>query len=236
MEKVIYAVWKSNEIDRATFNAQLLNTVGPDLCSKALAVRLNLQDNDVAGGSSPRAVATQPQMDAVIQLWLDSANLSFRRSVDDYIAQKVSKFEAWLVSESTAIKNKKYPPNLGQRTEGFSQIVFLHRLDGMLWNEWREHWHNTHTQVAIETQSNFEYQQNLVTRRLTDGSNNYAAIVEECFPKAAFTDALVYFDAPGDGHKMQKNLGAMMQSVGNFIDHAKMDCMPTSQYDLKTIS
>lgn len=235
MEKVIYAVWKSNEMNLAAFNTHLLETVGPALCGKALAVRLNLQDASVAGGSSPKSIATKPQMDAIIQLWLESANASFRKPIDDYIAQKCSNVEAWLVSESTAIKNTKYPPVLGQRTEGFSQMVFLQRPDGMSWSAWRKHWHNTHTRVAIDTQSNFEYQQNLVTRRLTEGANNYAAIVEECFPQAALTDRLTYFDAPGDKAKMQINLKAMMQSVGNFIDHAKMDCIPTSQYDLKII-
>lgn len=235
MEKVIYAVWKSGDMDRAAFNAHLLETVGPALCGKALAVRLNLQDDDVAGGTSPASASTIPQMDAIIQVWLDSANASFREPIDDCVAQGSSRFEAWLVSESTAIKNTQYPSTLGQRTEGFSQMVFLQRPDGMDWGTWRKTWHDTHTPVGINTQSNFEYQQNLVTRRLTETSSKYAAIVEECFPMAALSDPLVYFDAPGDAPKMQENLAIMMKSVSNFIDHTKMDCIPTSQYDLKRL-
>ena len=235
MEKIIYALWKDGGDDRAAFNTHLREKTGPALCDKALSVRLNLQDEFVSGGTSPRAKATDPQMDAIIQLWVDSANDSLRAPIDALIGAACSRFEAWLVSESTAIKNTQYPPETGQRTEGFSQMVFLKRPDGMVWDEWRQHWHNTHTKVAIETQSNFEYHQNLVTRRLTENSGRYAAIVEECFPSAAFTNTLVYFDAPDDEAKMQANLKAMMNSVANFIDHTKMDCIPTSQYDQKTL-
>lgn len=235
MEKIIYALWKPDQVDADAFNTQLLENTGPALCGQALSVRLNIQDEFVSGGTSPRAKSTDPQMDAIIQLWVDSANDAQRASIDAIITQACSRFEAWLVSESTPLKNTTYPPQKGQRTEGFSQMVFLRRPDGMVWDEWRKHWHDTHTKVAVETQSNFEYHQNLVTRRLTDSSGSYAAIVEECFPEAARTNPLVYFDAPNDEPKMQVNLKAMMQSVANFIDHTKMDCIPTSQYDLKTL-
>lgn len=235
MEKIIYAVWKPDDIELAEFNRSLLHDVGPSLCQKALAVRINLQDAAVAGGTSPKTIATKPQMQAIIQLWVHSANTLFRKPIDECVARQCSRFECWLVSESTAIPNTKYPPKAGQRTEGFSQIVFLSRPGGLSWNAWRQHWHDNHTPVAIETQSNFEYQQNLVTRRLTEGSGHYAAIIEECFPKAALTDPLIYFDAPNDQEKMQKNLQAMMQSTSKFIDHSKMDCIPTSQYELKSL-
>lgn len=235
MEKVIYALWKHDNVETSAFNKNLLEKLGPALCDNALSVRLNLQDNHVRDGTSPKAKSTDPQMDAIVQLWVDSANDSLRAPIDELLISACSHFEGWLVSESTGIKNTQYPPQIGQRTEGFSQMVFLKRPDGMLWDDWRKHWHDTHTQVAVETQSNFEYHQNLITRRLTESSGNYAAIVEECFPAAALTDSLVYFDAPGDEEKMQVNLKAMMGSVANFIDHTKMDCIPTSQYDLKSL-
>lgn len=235
MEKVIYALWRHEDVEPSAFNQYLLEKTGPVLCDMAHAVRINLQDDAVANGTSPKATSTHPQMDAVIQLWIDSANAPLRAPIDTLLSEACSKFEGWLVSESTAIRNTKYPPKPGQRTEGFSQMVFLRRPDGMAWDDWRKHWHNTHTQVAVETQSNFEYQQNLITRRLTETSGNYAAIIEESFPEAALTDTLAYFDAPGNGGKMQQNLQAMMQSVANFIDHTKMDCIPTSQFDLKPL-
>lgn len=233
MEKVIYALWKDQDVSVDEFNTQLLEHTGPALLETAHAVRLNLKDGHVAKGTSPRAVATDPQMDAIVQVWMDTANDAFRAPHDVIISQACSRFEAWLVSESTPLPNTLYPSKTGTRTEGFSQMVFLQKPENQAWEEWRDIWHNSHTRVAIDTQSNFEYQQNLVTRRLTESSGHYHGIVEECFPEAALTDPLTYFDAPGDEVKMHANLQLMMDSVARFIDHSRMDCMPTSQYDIK---
>ena len=38
------------------------------------------------------------------------------------------------------------------------------------------------------------------------------------------------FDAEGDAVKFEKNLKAMMDSVGRFIDMSRIDVTPTSQY------
>ena len=233
MEKVIYALWKDEKTSLDDFNVTLLEQAGRGLADISHAVRVNLKDAHVAEGTSPRAVATDPQMDAIVQVWVDTANDAFRAPCDAIIKSSCAKFQAWLVSESTPLPNTLYPSKTGERTEGFSQIVFLQKPDGQTWEDWRDIWHNSHTRVAIDTQSNFEYQQNLVTRRLTESSGQYHGIVEECFPEAALTDPLIYFDAPDDDVKMHANLKLMMDSVARFIDHTRMDCMPTSQYDIK---
>ena len=59
---------------------------------------------------------------------------------------------------------------------------------------------------------------------------HYDAFVEECFPAAAMTDPLVFFDAAGDGERFQHNLDRMMDSVHRFIDMDQLDVLPTSQY------
>lgn len=233
MEKVIYAVWKAPKSDPAAFNRDIINKAGTLLAPLAHSVRVNVKDAKVANGNSPRAASTNPQMDALVQIWVDSANDALRAPYDAIITAHCARFEAWLVSESVPLPNTAYPAESGTRTHGFSQMVFLRRPDTLSWEDWRDIWHNQHTQVAIDTQSNFEYRQNLVIRRLTPDSGRYDAIIEECFPAAALTDPLVYFDAPGDPEKMQANLQAMMDSVAKFIDHSRMDCMPTSQYEIK---
>ncbi len=235
MEKVIYALWRNKDTARDQFNKHLLETARSSLADNALAVRVNLQDAAVANGTSPRSVSTTPQMEAVVQVWIDSANDGLRAPTDNIIAETCSRFEAFLVSESAPLKNTLYPPKPGARTDGFSQIVFLRRPKDLSWAKWRYIWQNQHTQVAIETQSNFEYRQNLITRRLTPESGLYDAIIEECFPIEALTDALDYFDAPNDPEKMQVNLRRMMESVAKFIDHNRMDCIPTSQFDIKAL-
>ena len=99
---------------------------------------------------------------------------------------------------------------------------------------WLDIWRNQHTQVAIETQDNFQYVQNLVVLPLTHGAPRIDAIVEECFPPAAMTDPRAFFDALGDEDKFQRNLAAMMDSCQRFLDFDKIDVLPTSQYLLKT--
>jgi len=93
------------------------------------------------------------------------------------------------------------------------------------------HWHSHHTRVAIDTQSNFEYVQNLIVRPLTDNAPAYDAFVEECFPLAALGQPEAFFDAVGDAEKFAANLAAMMDSCAGFIDFTRIDVIPTSQFD-----
>ena len=72
MEKIVYALWRDTAADRDAFNARLKDEIAPRLAEQAHAVRINLQDADVAGGTSPRMASTNPQMDAVVQLWFAS--------------------------------------------------------------------------------------------------------------------------------------------------------------------
>lgn len=233
MEKVIYALWRAPNQDMKTFNARLRDEVAPQLAAQVKALRLNIQDDAVEGGNSPRINSKQPQMDAVIQVWVDSANDLVRRPLDDLVGTAAGRFAAWLVSESTAIENTLHPPRPGQRTEGFSQVVFLEKPPRLTWEAWLATWKNIQTPVAIETQSNFEYVQNLVVTPLTAQAPDYAAIVEECFPAEAFHDVAAYFDAKDSAEKLEENQARMAESCARFIDFDRVECIPTSQYEIK---
>lgn len=87
--------------------------------------------------------------------------------------------------------------------------------------------------MAIDTQDNFLYVQNVVVRPLTHAAPVYDAIVEECFPDAAMTDPHAFFDAVGDADKLQRNVQAMMESCQRFIDFDKIDVLPSSQYVIR---
>ena len=233
MEKIIYALWKDPAEDDARFNERLLGGLAERLGELAHAVRVNVQDDSVSAGSSPRMTSTRPQMDAVIQLWLPSANDPERAATDAVIADAAPRHAAWLVSESTIIANTQHPPATGARTEGFSQIVFLGLPPRLSWDAWRDVWQRQHSAVAVDTQSNFEYVQNLIIRPLSYGAPAYAAMVEECFPAAALTDEAVYFDAAGDPARLAENQRLMMESCARFIDFDRIDCIPTSQFDIR---
>lgn len=236
MEKIIYALWYDAGADRDQLNERVKNEIAGKLSEHALSVRVNIQDESVAGGSSPRLVSTRPQMDAVIQLWVHTAHDPQRQPIDEIIGSVSGRHAAWLVSEATILPNVDHTPTIGDRTYGFSQMVFLGLPPRLTPNGWREAWHKLHTPVAVVTQSNFEYIQNLVIRPLTYGAPDYVAIVEECFPPEALNDEAAFYDAVGNPAKLAENQQAMMESCGRFMDFDRVDCIPTSQFDIKTLS
>lgn len=233
MEKIIAALWKPAAQPAPDFNAALLGQLGPELkAAGARHVRLNLQDETVAPGAGLRQVNTHPQMHAIAQFWLPSANARFRGAIDAALARHTARVAAWIAVESTIIANTAHPPAPGQRTAGFSQSTFLGRPPRLTHDQWRHIWQTTHTEVAIETQANFEYVQHVLVQPLGDDAPDFAGFVEECFPLGALTDPQVFFDAVGDQAKFDRNLASMMESCGRFIDFDRIDVLITSQFDL----
>lgn len=234
MEKIVYLAWRDAATDIETFAARLRGNLAAQLRALKLVrgLQVNLADAAVAAGNGLRQTFLDPPPDAVLQVWVDSAIAHLRQPVDAAIAAATARHAAYLVTESRPLRNVEHPPQPGQRTEGFAQIALLRKPARLTDVEWLDVWHNSHTRIAIETQSTFEYAQNVVVRALTAGAPPLDAMVEECFPLAALTDPLTFFDAPGDKAKFEANLKAMMDSVHRFIDMGSIDVMPTSQYVL----
>ena len=231
MEKVVYVVWRERQTSPEEFARRLRGEVAEQLLALgARGVQVNVADAAVEPAAGLRQANLQPLMDGTVSLWLDSAIAQFRRPFDEVIAAAVERLAAYLVTESVPIRNTRFPAAPGERTHGFAQLAFLSRPPRLTHEAWLDIWHNRHTQVAIDTQDNFQYVQNVVVRALTRGAPAIDAIVEECFPPAAMTDPLSFFDAPGDEEKFLRNLAAMMESCDRFIDYDKIDVLPTSQY------
>ncbi|MDX3883779.1 MAG: EthD domain-containing protein [Sphingomonas sp.] len=235
MEKIIYALWRSDAVDAAAFKQQLLGEVAEALGPHVLALRINVADEDVVGGTVPRIANIRPQMDAVIQLWVHCSHDPYRAAIDEIVGRAAPRFAAWLVCESVPLPNELHPPVKGKRTEGFSQLAFIGQPPKMSHEEFAYQWRRVQTAVAIETQSNFEYRQNLVVRPLTYGAPPFVAIVEECFPAAAFHDEAAYYDGPGDPAKWQENKRLMFEACAQFMDFERIDVIQTSQFDLRPI-
>jgi len=183
MEKVIVALWAPFGESREAFGARLLHML-PDALRKvgASSIRLNIRDEAVRPAEALTQRWLAPQQDAVVQFWLPSSNDIFRDEVDAVLAQVGEKYAAWLVCESTIISNTTHPVEVGKRTWGWSQASFISFRPDMTHEAVLAHWHGHHTRVAIDTQSNFEYVQNLIVKPLTKDAPAYGAFVEECFP------------------------------------------------------
>lgn len=233
MEKVIYALWRGAE-RAADFHEELLgNTAQRLLAAGVRGLRFNLPDAAVEPAKGLRMINTLPPPDAVVQVWLDVSHDEFRAPLDAVLRDTAARLAAWLVTESEPIRNTQHPPQPGKRTEGWSQICFMQRPPRLTDEAWRELWHGSHTRVAIDTQSNFEYVQNTVVRPLTYAAPDYSAMVEECFPSAAMTDPYTFFAAVGSDDTFRRHTQAMADSCARFIDFNRIDVIPTSQYVIR---
>jgi EthD domain len=232
MEKVVAALWAGPGENRAAFNARLLGSLPTALkAAGASQVRLNLRDAAVEPAAALVQQWQKPQQDAAVQFWLPSTNARFRVGIDAALAAHCHRFAAWLVVESTVIANTAHPVPMGERGIGWSQASFISFRPDLPRSEAIAIWHSHHTRVAIETQANFEYVQNLIVLPLTEDAPAYDAFVEECFLPEAMTSPHAFFAAAGDEAKFQANLGMMMDSCNRFIDFTRIDIIPTSQYD-----
>ncbi|MBL0123032.1 MAG: EthD domain-containing protein [Betaproteobacteria bacterium] len=236
MEKVVYLVWREQSVDAEQFSTNLRTDLADRLLALgARGLQVNVQDGDVAEAAGLRLINTRPQPEAMVSVWVDCAVDALRRPFDKAVANVVPRMAAYLVSESTPIRNTLHPPGPRLRTEGWFQVALLGRPPRLPPETWRDIWQNSHTQVAVGTQSTFLYVQNFVIRVLSYSAPVYDAIVEEGFPAAAMTDTYSFFDAVGDEAKYHRNHKAMIDSCQRFIDRDRIDVLPTSQYLIKEL-
>jgi hypothetical protein len=231
VEKVDYVVWRPPGSSRATFADELRGPVAEGLvAARARGLQVNVADEHVAGGVM-KLVHSDPQMEAVVGVWMDSATAAARAPFDAAVAS-AGWWAAYLVTESEPLPDPE-PPILGARTRGFANVAFLRRPGHLDPATWLSRWQDEHTSVAIETQSTFRYVQDVVVRPLTAGAPPIDGIVEECFPSEALTDLHAFFDTGGNDERLAERLGRMNESVTGFGANESIDVVPTSEYVIR---
>jgi len=237
VEKVVYVLWRDGGTRVEAWSAGL-RAAGAGVLPEAgaLGVQVNVADEAVAPALL-RMAEIDPQMEAVVSVWVDSARSAARGPLDDALAAVpgTERVEAYLVTESEPLPNTAHPVAPGERTPGFANLAFLRRPRDMTPEAWIAAWHDGHTQVAIDTQSTFGYVQNVVARPLTPGAPAVDGIVEELFPIEALTDMHAFFDAPDDA-ELARRMGLMAESTSRFGADRALDLVPTSRYVLSTPS
>ena len=232
MEKLIYTLWQKPGESTADWSARLRGPLGEALLAAgARSLQVNVVDDFVASGAGLRLEA-RPAPDGFVAFWMNSAN--FRGEAERILAEAHARIAGYLVTESL-IKNDTPPSPPGSRSFGFSLIGFLQRPDWLGRAEWLRIWLGSHTQVAVETQPTFRYVQNVIARALTDDAPALDALVEEGFPAEALTSPAAFYDAVGDDEKHRVNHQRMMDSCHRFIDFAKIDSLPMSEFMVKPI-
>jgi hypothetical protein len=228
MRKVIYLMWSDTASEEfvVALHSNLLTTLKENAAINR--VQLNVPDRDVAAAASLRMENSAPAFDAMCSIWL-STELELD-VIDGLIDGFCVQFSRYHVDEIERLENTEHRVALGARTPGFSQIAMLRCPQRLEYQDWLAYWQNTHTRIALETQSTFRYVQNIITGVAGKDIACYHAIVEECFPSQAMTDSGVFYDAIGDTEKQQSNMQKMIDSCVKFIDFDEIDVVPTSEY------
>jgi hypothetical protein len=230
---MMYMVWKHDSDSEAGFRRKLLDELSPQLIGLgARGLRISVVDEDVAPAAPLRIECTKPPIAGIICIWVDTSVR--RRPFEDAVQAAVARMAGYLVTESEPIVNTKHAVPDAKRTPGMCQVVLLRKPPRLNYEHWLEIWLGSHTQVAIDTQSTFGYRQNVIVRPLTYAAPPYDAIIEELFPAEAMTDPMVFYDAVSDEAKRKRNRKAMIESIVRFIDFDKMDCLPMSEYTMKS--
>ena len=228
MEKLIYALSRRDSESKESFSKRLVTELGPKLMQQgAPSISVAVNDADVAAAEKLRIVNREPVIEAVICIWVYSANE--HRSLATTLGEYATNVGGYLVTESEPLRNPN-PASSGERTPGMMQIAFLQIPEGMNKNEWYSIWRDEHTSVAIETQSTLVYRQNLVVRKLTKDAPDCSAIVEEAFPAEAMSSQHAFYDAVGDDEKFEQNRRRMWESSKRFVDLNTIEVVPASEY------
>jgi hypothetical protein len=232
MEKVVYLAWRDPATPVEDWSRALRERVAPALVAGgARGVQVNVADEAVAGAFLGLA-ELDPQPEAVVAVWIDSARDAARAPLDAALGAEATRIAAYAVTESEPVPNTAHPAPPGERTAGFANVALLRRPADMAPAAWIDAWHNGHTDVASETQSTFGYVQNVVARRLTAEAPAIDAVVEELFPIEALTDMHAFF-AAADDDELARNLARMSESTARFGADRNVDVIPTSRYVIR---
>ena len=237
MEKLLYPVWKNDSLGADEFREDLLQRLAPQLTAldAVHGLRLCVADSAVADGAGRRMESHAPVPDAMLSLWVDYAGDA--RRWEPLIDAHVSRKGGYLVVEAEPLVNQQAHPSApGERVHGMCHVVFMSPPAALDREDWLAIWKDSHTQVAIDTQSTFGYRQNLVVRRLSDDTLPCHAVVEENFPPEAMTSDHAFYATGGDEAVLQAHMTAMMESCARFIDFTQIDVIPMSEYLVKPLA
>lgn len=232
MEKVIYLLWRNPNETLSALRDDLLHRLTPEIRNDRLPLRMNIRDEAVEGAFAhlfPGVAKRDGLPDAVIHLWVDSADDRFRKPMDDRIAANGRRIAAYLVTESQPTRWRD-PPGDDARMPGFSQVVLLTRPPRMSHDEWIDVWFNHHSANAVRMHNSLSYIQNIVIRPLTYAAPRFDAMVEEEFPIEACTNPALLYRAADDPELLERYKTDLMASAAKMVDFDKVDVIQTGAY------
>jgi hypothetical protein len=228
MEKLVYTLWKPDAVSEEEFGRSLLATARRFAADGARGVGVNLVDEHVHGARRARISALDAPLAGTISFWLDAAD--DRGPYERALAALAPRHAGYLVVESVPLRNSTHTAPLGTRTPGINIVTCIERPERLTSDEWLAHWLGEHKQVALETQCTYLYVRNVVVGALTHAAPAWGGIVEEGFPTDAVTEPRKWYKSEGSEERFRANLQRMMDSVNYFLDVARVESHPMSEY------
>ena len=159
-----------------------------------------------------------------LALEYSSNNVDF--SVASALAQSLGGEAHWCLGASPIA----HPLNEPATFSGTLQLCCFERAEGLSDEQLKQTWFNEHAPVAVETQNNVGYRQNLV---LNSSHSALDGIVEELFPIEA-ADSLTDFFADGDDpEKMMNHIQRLTESSERVLDLEKSSVIHMTEQRLR---
>ncbi len=232
MEKLIYFLWKEKAQDRQQFSDTVLQNLAPQLLATGVpGLQINVLDEAIRPAEHMVISSTMSRYHAMVSLWLESAHA--RSPLEQLLAAYASRIAGYLVTESCPLPNTRHSAGDGERTPGFSQIALLQCPLHLTRDQWLATWLDSHTEIALRTQSTFLYRQNVVSRSLTEAAPACDGIVEEAFPASAMTSRQAFYAAENNPGRCAEHQRSMIESCARFIDFDKLDVCASSEYNYR---
>lgn len=229
MEKLAYVVWKRDGDSDQGFAERLRGDLAPGLKQRgARFLTISVVDDEVARGAGIRIGQADPPKAGLVTFWVDQAQE--RGDLEGALRGACGSIAGYLVLESRPLRPTAQIAAPGERTPGFHLITCITPKPGLSHEEFMRFWHERFRDVAIETQSTFDYVRNEIVRPLTPGAPPWAGIVEEGFPLGALDDPNVFYDALGDAGIRAAHQKRMVEHVAQFLDLPKVESHPMSQF------
>jgi hypothetical protein len=243
VEKVVYLLWAAPDPAHGDElrDRLLLDTAPALLGLGALGLTVNVHDSAAAEAPSP---APPPGGEAAplaqVSVWL--ASYDKRAGVDEALAELGPEVSGHLVTESlyddygtTPHAGPRTWPD-GERSPGVLTVALVHRPADLDPLEWIERWHGVQSPASGRLQPRTRYVRNHVHRGITPGAPQIDGIVEEAWPSAAHVaDPMLFFNAEGDGARMQANIEEMMANVTACLDLARLRSVTMSEHLVRTV-
>lgn len=226
MQKLMFPFW-ADGAEQVSLNAALLGPVKDRLLAEGVSrLRVNVPDAAVQAGQALYPEMASERPDAMVSFFVNTARQI--EGCEAALRLAGARFFGYETIESTPLPANE--PAHGARSPGFTQLAFFTRLPGQSREDFLRIWLESHTKVAIDTQSTFFYQQNPVLRALKPEAPVLDAIVEESFPEPAMKSWEVYFDAVGSEEKLAAHRAQMSESCVRFVDFSTIKLLISSEY------